>query len=284
MLVSRERAVELEELLILAIGFGKDLVAFRICLTLDDARIAACLGQDFLVGPVGQGRHPLRGLAATCAFIRRLAVAFGDHPLQRRVEVLLRQVGLAQAHVHHGKTKCLGPLIGAFADLVHQGRAFGRQDGVGGDTLRAQHRADLTVENTVQLDLGLPLAIGAKGLTELADVGDAVEHEGVHLEAAVIGGRHLDHRGFQRQDAILETHDLVQQGQLEADARLLADLLDLAEAQHQCLFPFVDDKDRRQRDDDQHHDHGNNDIELLHQFDPLLEEGPLLRPSSFSGR
>ena len=221
----------------------------------------------------------MRRLAATGAFIGRFAVTFSDHPLQGRVKVLLWQVGLAQTHIDHIQTKRLRTRIRTFADLVHQCRAFGRQDGVGCHPLRAQNRTDLTVKNTVQLDFSLTATVGAKGLTELAHAVDAVQHKGIHFETTVIGGGDLDHRRFKRQDTVVVADDFIQQRDFEPDARVFTHLFDLAETQHQRAFTFVHDKDRRQGDNGCDHNHGDEDIEFTHQFDPRLE----LR-SSLSGR
>ena len=40
----------------------------------------------------------------------------GDHPLQGRVKVLLRQVGLAQAHVDHSQAQRIGTGVGTDTD------------------------------------------------------------------------------------------------------------------------------------------------------------------------
>ncbi len=144
--------------------------------------------------------------------------------------------------------------------------------------MRTQNRTDLRFQNTAQIAAGLTFTARTNRLTVLHDVINPVENEGVNLKPAIIGWRNFDHFGLKRQDTILEPHDLVQHWHFEADARLNPNLFDLAKTQHQYLFTFVHNKDRRQ------HRHGGNyhnrDQKTCfpHQFDPPL------RRNSFSGR
>ena len=74
------------------------------------------------------------------------------------------------------------------------------------------------------------------GLVEFQRVGDAVAHEGVHLQPLVVGRQHFLLRQFQIEDAIVDQDHGFDPGQLEVNARLGDEAGRLAEAQDQRLL------------------------------------------------
>ena len=136
----------------------------------------------------------------------------------------------------------------------------------------------MAFHDAAHLAFGLTFAARTQSLPVLHHIVDAVEHEGVDLKAPVIGGGDFDHRGFQRQNAVFVAHDFIQKRNFEPDARLVADLFDLAETQHQRLLALVHHKDSRQDAHDGDHHDGDDKTCFPHQFDPPP------RRNSLSGR
>src|SRR3954452_17592311 len=100
-LIGRHRAVESEELRILAIGLGKQAVAFGVADTagLLGGRIG--IGDDDSRFAIGLGADLLRLLTALGSEFLGLALTFGLHALVDRQAVLLRQVSAADTHIDH---------------------------------------------------------------------------------------------------------------------------------------------------------------------------------------
>jgi hypothetical protein len=116
-----------------------------------------------------------------------------------------------------------------------------------------------------------------------SSVGDAPARKGVDDQPALVERRHFQRLGVERQDAPLIVDHVLDQRQLEADAGLGLDLLDLAELQDQRLLALVDDEDRRQGDDQQNDDDADDDGQTPHHW-ASVESGRSVRRSSFSGR
>ena len=144
--------------------------------------------------------------------------------------------------------------------------------------MRTQNGTDLAFHDAAHFAFGLTFTARTQSLAVLDHVVDPVEHEGIDFQTTVIGGGNFDHRGFQRQDPVFVAHDLIQEGHFEADARLVANLFDLAKTQHQRFFALVHDEDSRKDTHDGDHQDGNDKTCFPHQFDPPP------RRNSLSGR
>ena len=123
-LVRRHRAIEGEEIRILAIGLGEQPVAFGIA---DAARLLGGrigFGDDDGRFAIGLGPDLLRLLAALGAELGGLALPLGLHALIDRLAVLLRQIGAANTHVDHLDAVTVGLLVELIADPRHQGFAL----------------------------------------------------------------------------------------------------------------------------------------------------------------
>src|SRR5581483_4289709 len=97
-LIGRHRAVEREEVRVLAIGFGKQPVALGVALAAGLLSLGVRLGHDHGRLAVGVGADLLRLLPALGAEFGGLALALGLHPLVHRLAVRFRQVGAANTH------------------------------------------------------------------------------------------------------------------------------------------------------------------------------------------
>ena len=101
------------------------------------------------------------------------------------------------------------------------------------------------------------------------------EKEDNHKSALVNRG-HFQFHCFQRQDATFIIDDVLQERDLQTQARFLLDLLDLTELQDQRLLTFINDEDRGQAYDGEQRNSADQNRDLAHQLLPLR--------SSFSGR
>ena len=277
--IRTQRAVKFEELHIFAIGLRKNLVPLSICLTFGDACITAGFGQHFFICAIRQGGHAKRCFTTAGTFIRGFTCTFRNHPLKRRIKVLLWQIGLTQTYINNVQPQSLRTSIRPLTDLIHQGRAFWGKDRIRRHALRPENRTNLTIQDTVELNFSLAASVHTQSFAELTHIGDTIKYKGINLQPSVIGRCNFDHRRFQRQDTVVITHDLVQKRDLEANAGFFTHLLDLAKTKHQSFFTFINDIDRRQSGDDSDDHDGNDDIEFTHQFDPRL-----VFRSSLSGR
>jgi hypothetical protein len=97
--VGLHRAIEAEEIHILAIGLGKNTVALGIALAANGFRLRSGVGEQNRHVTVRPGPDFLAFLAALGAELRRLALPLGLHALIDRLAVLLRKVDAANAHV-----------------------------------------------------------------------------------------------------------------------------------------------------------------------------------------
>src|SRR5262249_48837732 len=105
--VGLHRAIEGEEIRILAVGLGEDTVALAVALATGLLRLRGRLGDqdgDLAVGPRAD---LLRLLAALGADAGRDTLERGLHALIDRLAVLLRQIGAPDAHVDDGNAEGL---------------------------------------------------------------------------------------------------------------------------------------------------------------------------------
>src|SRR5487761_2459691 len=109
-------AEELEEVGILAIGFGEQPVAFAVAIAahLFGGRIG--FGDDDGRFAIGVGPDLLRLLAALRAEFGGLALPLGLHALVDRLAVLLRQIGAPDPHIDHLDAVAAGFTIELVAD------------------------------------------------------------------------------------------------------------------------------------------------------------------------
>src|ERR1700730_9572195 len=123
-LIGRHRAVEREEIRVLAISLGEQPVAFAV------ARAAHLLsgrigfGDDDGSFAVGLRPDLLRLLAALGAEFGGLALPLGLHALVDGLAVLFRQVGAPDPHIHNLDAVTIGFLVELVADPRHQGFAL----------------------------------------------------------------------------------------------------------------------------------------------------------------
>src|SRR5436309_3493172 len=119
-LIRAHRAVEREEVGILAIGFGEQPVALAV------ARAAHLLGggiglrDDHGRLAVGPGADFLCLLAALGAEFGGLALPLGLHALIDRLAVLFGKIGAADPHVDYRGSIAVGFLVAHVADQVQQ--------------------------------------------------------------------------------------------------------------------------------------------------------------------
>ena len=279
--IGLHRPREREELGIAPECVGVDGVALRVGLAAHDLGLRARLRGQFDHRPVGRRADPLRGLAAPRALVRRFPLALGPHPRIGRGQVLLGQVGAGQAHVDDADAQRLRLLPGQVADLVHQRRPVLGQDRGRGN--RAQDGADRVRQDPLNPALRLLDPARADGAAELRHLDDLPAGERVDHQAAVVQRRHLHRVCLQPKDAGVVGHDGIDQRQLEAEARFLADVDDLAKAGDQRLFADIDDVDRghgkhRHDDDQRKRDHGKD---AAHQLPPVAGVVAVGRPVRF---
>src|SRR5690606_3539195 len=97
-------------------------------------------------------------------------------------------------------------------------------------------------------------AVTRNDLAEAAGIRDLVDHEGVDLVELAARDLDADIVEIEAQRLVLDVLDAVgvheAEGQLEVEARLGLDVLDLAEAQDDRLLAFVDHEHRRIGDEE----------------------------------
>ena len=127
--------------------------------------------------------------------------------------------------------------------IAHQRGAFVAHDllliGLG------QHAAHGGVQHRTELVVGAEHAVDR--LIELQRIDNAVADEAVDLEALVVGGEHFEIRALDVEDAVVEGDDVLDQRELEVQARLGDEAAAgdrLAEAQHERLLGLVDGEQR----------------------------------------
>jgi len=119
-LIGLHRAVEREEVGILAEGFGKNAVARGIALAPRLLSLGLGLRHQHRDVAVGLGTDFLALLAALAAGRSRLALPFGLHALVDGLAVLLGQVGPPDPHVDHLDTEVACLAVELVAHARHQ--------------------------------------------------------------------------------------------------------------------------------------------------------------------
>ena len=142
--IGLHRAVEGEELRVLAERVGVDLDRLGIALAAQDLRLASRLGQEHGALALGRGADPLGLLGALRAELLRLALALGLHPGDRSPGCSPpagRRGGCARRSPRCRTTwpRCLHLI----ADLAHDPRAF-RPTAAAEQRHIAEHVAQLT--------------------------------------------------------------------------------------------------------------------------------------------
>src|SRR5712692_7783024 len=89
--IGLQRAVEGEELLVLAKRVGIELYRLRVAVAAHPLGVALRLGEDDGALALGVGAHGLRRLGAFAAVLPRLLFAFGLHAGIDRLAILFRQ-------------------------------------------------------------------------------------------------------------------------------------------------------------------------------------------------
>ena len=115
---------------------------------------------------------------------------------------------------------------------------------------RVQHAAELRVGAARVEDR----------LIEQQRIGDAVAHEGVDLEALIVGHQHFLALVVEREDALVDIDDRVDKRPLEIEARRVDEVAHgLAEPQDERLFGRIDDECRhRDKNDSDDRDGGED--------------------------
>src|ERR1700759_3047255 len=182
-LIGRHRAVEREEVRILAIRLGKQPVALGVALATGLLGLRVRLGHDHRRLAVGVGTDFLRLLPALRAELGRFALALGLHALIDRLAVLLRQIGAADTYVDYLDAVAVGLLVELVADASHQRFALiaHHLD----ETDLAEHAAQRCVEQRGQLKIGG--LDRADALIKAQRVLDAIAREGVDNEPLLVG-------------------------------------------------------------------------------------------------
>jgi hypothetical protein len=248
--VGVHRAVELEELGVSRESLGKDPVAFAIALASDDFRITGGFGDDLDNLTVGDGANTLRCLVASCTDQFGFGQTFGLHPFVGLLRDFLGEVGPADAHVIDAQAERLGFRTQLITHFTHHRSAFFRQRG-----FKAAQTVDGTkggVQSSAEPGFGCHLIAG-DGLAKPSRIGDLVEHECVDFVKLTARNLHPDIIQVKAKHPVLDIlHGIgvdKRERQLEVEARLSLDALDFTEADDDCLFALVDDKDRRPGDE-----------------------------------
>ena len=181
------------------------------------------------------------------------AVSVGD---------LVRQIRAQDAHIDDLDTEIAVRHLGFHRGLdpVHQFSALAGDD-VGGRN-GGDHTAQAVIHDL--LEAHTRAALVTEGLVEAQRIGDPVAQEGVDHEAHLVGG--LDFLGIEIEldIALVEQQDIVEEGQLEMEARIgVVDLIDradrLTEAQDKGLFALIHGEDALQADEDQGDDEDDSE-------------------------
>ena len=153
-----------------------------------------------------------------------------------------------QADIDHLKTQFLGLGDRGIAYAQHQCGPIRAENITGRD--RAQHFTDPRAQDGIEATFGEGDTAVAYRFAEAPHVSDAVSGKGIDHETPVVQRRNLQRIHFAAEDTVVIAHQLLDERDLEANARLFLDVDDLGELQHQDLFALIHDKDRQ---------HGNND-------------------------
>ena len=135
----------------------------------------------------------------------------------------------------------------------------------------------MRAQDRIQTTFGGPNTAHTNSLTELVHIGDAIAGKGVNDQTTIIQRRDLKRVNVTRQDTVVIAHDLLDQRDFKRQTRLFLDVDHTAKLKHQCLFTFVDDKDRAKNPDHKDHDGGQQNGRFPHHWLPPLR-------SSFKGR
>ena len=119
-LISLHRAVEGEEVRILAEGLGKDAVLLGIAIAPDALRFAGRVGLDHGDFAIGGAADTPRGTLAFGAELGRLPLPLGLHAAVDRLHVRFRQVDALDAHINDIDAKGSCFLVDLTEDGAHQ--------------------------------------------------------------------------------------------------------------------------------------------------------------------
>ncbi len=240
-LVGLHRAVESKELgPVASERLGENAVALAIALAAKLLALRGRLGHQHGDVAIGLGADLLRLLAALGAEFGGLALTLGLHALIDRLAVLVRQVGAADTHVHHGNPVHLRLLVELLAHPRHQLRAVVAHNV--GERGLAQHAPQRGVEQHRELRIGALDRVD--GLVEAQRLVDPVACKSVHHEALLVGSDHLLRRIFQVEDALVDADHRIDQRHLEVEAGLRHDANRLTEPHHQRLLGLIDGEQR----------------------------------------
>ena len=137
-------------------------------------------------------------------------LALGLHAAEHRLRILRRQVGALDAHVDDVDAEALGARLHLVADVGHQLVALVAHD-VDDRGLR-QRAAQRRIQHAAELRVGA-LDVEHR-LIEPQRIGDPVAHEGVDLEPLVLGDQHLLPLVVEREDALVDVDDRVDERDL----------------------------------------------------------------------
>ena len=256
-LIGLHRAVEGEKLRVGAIGLGEDAVALAVALAADLLGLLLSLRKDDGDLAVRLGLDRLALLRPLRAVGGGALLPLGLHAAEYGLRVFGRQVGALDAHIDDGEAKALGAGDHLVADVGHQRVALVAHD-VGDRGLR-QCSAKRGVQHAAQLRVRA--ADVEDGLIKQQRIGDTVAHEGVDLQALIVGHQHFLALVVEGENALVDIDDRVDKRPLEVEARRVDEVAHrLTESQDERLFGRVDDKRRHQSKNDRNdRDHGEND-------------------------
>ena len=207
---------------------------------------------------LGIGTDARRGFGTLRPGLARHPLPLGLHARQHRLGVLLRQVGPADAHIHHPHAEAGHLGVHLVTNGAHDGAAARRQHVQ--QLFAAQHPQQRGRRHRV--DAHADAVLGrADRLVVFQRVDDAEAHEAVHPQAPLVA-----------QGRLLGGQLVIQQAAVERDDRLHERDLDVqawrgdqphrpAELRHQRLLGLVDGEQRRTGDDDDDHQASEGDNE-----------------------
>ena len=240
-LIGLHRAIEREEIRILAEGLGEDAVLLRIARTTDTLGLAGRLGLQHRHAAVGRGADAPGGLLALGADLGCLALTLGLHAAINGEAVRLGQIGPLDADIEDRDAEALAFGVHLLGDLLHQGVA-----------LIAHHRLEgRAAEHTPKrgFEEGAKPRPGAKFVThrliEQERVGDAPAGEGIDHQTLLIGCDYLLRRGIEIEQPLVEIDDVLDERDLVVEAGLGDETLGLAELEHERLLRLVDGEERQ---------------------------------------
>ncbi len=265
-LVGFEAPVELGELGIATERIRIDARCLGIALPLQLLGITVRVGDGDLALPVGVCADLLAfGGTGGAEFVRH-ALALGFHAAIDRLGNGLDVIDAGDADIDDIHAPGLAALDDLQDFLLHVRH---ERVALGGQQLLDRAAVDLFLEgiadDPVQLQ-GAGVLVEADVADVLRRVGDAPAHVPVDHHALLFSGQHgLRVGAIQREQALVDVaHVLERRGQLEIEARLGDDFLDLPQLVHHAELALVHDEQRGAEQGEHHQQGGNDESDSVH--------------------